>query len=338
MHKQAKGEWDYCGVDVSARHLVAARRWQGQDEPLRTFANDAAGQRGLLQWLGPGRRVRVVLEATGVYGLALARRLHGRTGIEVAVVNPRVARRFADSLGQRSKSDPVDARALREYAARMPFTAWCPPSPQAWALRTITRQIAALKRLHTQDRNRLHATTVAHAPVCVRRELRRMLKTYAGAVRRLQAQALRLVLAQAQLRARFHLLLTVPGVAQTSALQLLGELAVLPEEMEARQWVAHCGLDPQQHTSGSSVLKPARISKRGNPHLRRALYMPALVAVRADRHLAALYRALQQRGKKKLQALVAVMRKLLHGIRGVFRHQQPFSVARLCPALASEVA
>lgn len=109
MHKQAKGEWDYCGVDVSARHLVAARRWQGQDEPLRTFANDAAGQRGLLQWLGPGRRVRVVLEATGVYGLALARRLHGRTGIEVAVVNPRVARRFADSLGQRSKSDPVDA-------------------------------------------------------------------------------------------------------------------------------------------------------------------------------------------------------------------------------------
>ncbi len=123
----------------------------------------------------------------------------------------------------------------------------------------------------------------------------------------------------------------MPGIGEASALYLLAELLLLPTGLSVRQWVAHSGLDPQHHQSGSSVLKPSRISRHGNRHLRQALYMPALVAVRHDPHLRSFYETLQQRHKRKLQALVAVARKILHAIYGMFRHSCPYNGSRLFP-------
>ena len=110
--------------------------------------------------------------------------------------------------------------------------------------------------------------------------------------------------------------------------------------LPARQWVAYAGLDPRQYTSGSSVQKKTRLSKAGNKHLRRALYMPALVAVQHDPHLRAFYQHLLERGKFKMQALVAVRRKLLHAFHGMFKTHQPYDGAKLFqlqPASAQEV-
>jgi transposase len=106
--------------------------------------------------------------------------------------------------------------------------------------------------------------------------------------------------------------------------QILAAVAVLSPDLDVRQWVAYAGLDPREYNSGSSVHKKTRISKAGNRHLRRALYMPALVAVRREPHFRAYYDHLLARGKTKMQALVAVMRKLLHAIYGMFRQQLPF--------------
>ena len=82
--------------------------------------------------------------------------------------------------------------------------------------------------------------------------------------------------------------------------------------------------------------KKTRISKAGNRHLRRALYMPALVAAQHDPHLRAFYELLIARGKAKMQALVAVMRKLLHAIFGMFKHRQLYDGSKLF-RLAPEV-
>src|ERR1035438_4794789 len=131
-----------------------------------------------------------------------------------------------------------------------------------------------------------------------------------------------------------HELLSLPGVGQTSALQLLGELALVPVDAEVRQWVAYAGLDPCECTSGSSLAKRPRISKVGNRHLRRALYMPALTAAHHHPAFGSYYRALQERGKCKMVALVAVMRKLLHAVFGMFKHDALFDGARVCPSLA----
>ena len=103
-------------------------------------------------------------------------------------------------------------------------------------------------------------------------------------------------------------MLTTTGIAETSALQILGELAVLPDMLDARQWVAFSGLDPRLFKSGKSVEKRPRISRGGSRQLRRALYMPALVAMRRDPYLRGSYQNLFARGKARLQAVVAVMR------------------------------
>ncbi|MGD1157956.1 MAG: transposase [Terriglobia bacterium] len=166
-------------------------------------------------------------------------------------------------------------------------------------------------------------------PAAVLRDLQRSLRAQQRALQRLTREALQLIAQDPDLKLRFQLLLTTRGIAETSAVQILAELAVLSPNLQVRQWVAHAGLDPRQYSSGSSVHKKTRISKTGNRHLRRGLYMPALVAVRHDPHVRAYYEHLLARGKLKMQALVAVMRKLLHAIYGMFKSRQPFDGSKL---------
>src|SRR5438874_9521940 len=129
------------------------------------------------------------------------------------------------------------------------------------------------------------------------------------------------------------LLLSMPGIGEVSSLNLLGDLALLAPTLSVRQWVAHSGLDPAHHDSGTSVHKRARISRAGNRYLRRALYMPALVAARHDPHLRAFYQTLLARHKAKLQALMAVARKMLHAIFGIFHYRIQYDGARLLPKI-----
>jgi transposase len=129
---------------------------------------------------------------------------------------------------------------------------------------------------------------------------------------------------------RFRLMLTTPGIGETSALQILGELVVLPTTLDARQWVAFAGLDPVCFTSGTTVDKKPRISRGGSRHLRRALYMPALVAIRHEPHLRAFFQRLMAHGKAPLQAIVAVMRKLLHAFFAMFHSDRSYDGSKLC--------
>lgn len=88
--------------------------------------------------------------------------------------------------------------------------------------------------------------------------------------------------------------------AVPSAEQILAELMTLPDDMTARQWVAHSGLDPRHVESGSSVVKKPRISKEGNKYIRQALYMPALVATCHEPNIKGYYRNLiDNNGLKK---------------------------------------
>ena len=328
-----KSEMVCVGIDVSARELVAA---VGGQEAEHRFANTGSGHAALVNWLRrQGSRRRVCVEASGNYSLDLALTLSRQSSMELQVVNPRLARRFAESLGKRSKTDPVDAHMLAEFAARMPFAVWQAPRTAALQLRSLVRTITALTRIATQEKNRKHAAaaSLVLAPM-VARELQRHARYLEQRIAKLRQKAQRMVARDPHLQRRWQHLLSVPGIGEVSALQILGELAVLPATLDARQWVAQCGLDPKHHESGSSVQATPHISKAGNRYLRAALYMPALVAVRSDAPAAAFYGRLQQRGKAKLAALIAVMRKLLHGIYGMFRRDQDYDGLELFPARA----
>jgi len=91
-----------------------------------------------------------------------------------------------------------------------------------------------------------------------------------------------------------------------------------------RQLAAFAGLNPYQRQSGSSVNGQSRLSKIGSKYLRKALYMPAIVATRWNPVIAKFAANLLQRGKCKMSALGAAMRKLLHIVFGVLKTQQPF--------------
>jgi transposase len=101
-----------------------------------------------------------------------------------------------------------------------------------------------------------------------------------------------------------------------------------------RTYLINSGLDPAHQLSGTSVNKPSRISRAGNRHLRRVIYMPALVAIQHDPHIRAFYRQLLARHKAKMQALIAVARKLLHAIYGLFKTNTPYNGSKLFPNLS----
>jgi transposase len=336
MAKNSQAEVQvFAGLDVSARELsVGVRRGVEDGIAVTTFSNNAPGHQALLvHLLREKGRARVCLEASGNYSLDLALTLHAHPQVEISVVNPRRARRFAESLGERSKTDPVDARVLCEYAMRMRWVPWVPPSLAALRLRSITRAIEDLVVIQTQEKNRQHSLLASRAlPALVIRELEHHLRYLQLRITSLRRQALRLIARHSELNRRLHLMLTTPGLGETSSLQILGELAVLPDSLDARQWVAFSGLDPKQFTSGTSVEKKPRISRGGSRHLRRALYMPALVAIRHEPFVRGFYQRLLRRGKAPLQAVMAVMRKLLHGFYAMFRLDQPYDGSKLCPA------
>jgi transposase len=314
------------GIDVSKDVLDVAARRDGTRLETARFDNDAAGHRTLVRWLTKrSRTVRVVLESTGTYSLDVALALHRAHGVAVMVANPRAVKQFTGALMQRSKTDMTAAAALREYAVRMPFVAWQPPAGEVLALRGIARRIAALVVERTRERNRLHAVqATAEQVAVVVNDIEVNIRHLERRLELLTAEAVALVHEHAELARAFERLTSVPGIATHSAVQLLPELLVLPEDMTVRQWVAHAGLDPRACQSGTSVHKPARISKVGNAHIRRALFMPALVAVRHDPHVKAFFDKLVARGKKPIQAYVAVMRKLLHAIYGMFATETTF--------------
>ena len=128
------------GIDVSAKILDVAVEVAGKQAPVKQFANDAKGHGRLSQWLRKsGKSIRVVLESTGVYSLDIALALHACEETEVMVANPRAVKDFTRATMQRSKSDPKDAAAIREFAKRMPFVPWQPPAREVLELRGIAR-------------------------------------------------------------------------------------------------------------------------------------------------------------------------------------------------------
>ena len=208
------------------------------------------------------------------------------------------------------------------YVRRMDFRAWVPPTPEELELRTLARRMRSLKKMRTQEKNRLHVSeylceSVRHDVEINIRHLNRRLKA-------LEKKALDLAWKYPRLRKQLAHLTSIRGVGTTSAIQILGEICVFPKDMTPRQWVAMAGLDPRIEKSGVSLNAPARISRMGNRSLRAALFMPALVAVRWEPQVKAFYEKLIANQKAKMQAVVAVMRKLLHAIHGMLRTETDF--------------
>jgi len=315
------------GVDVDSINLVCQRRQAGKAHTMKTFTNDAPGHRKFIKWATHhGQKARVCMEATGVYSIPFALALHSADDIEVAVANPKAIKKFADARLQRGKTDAMDADSIAEYLERMPFKLWQPPEEEILELQYVTRRIIQLNSEVTRENNRHKAAKrmgrigrlVANDTAVNIRHIQRRIDT-------LEQESLTLIRDIPELNEKMEILTSVKGIADKTGSRILAELSALPKDMKANQWVAYAGLDPRPYESGTSTHRPRRITKAGNRYLRNALYFPALVASRNDKNVKAYYEKLIDAGKKPIQVIVAIMRKLLLAIWGMLHNNEKWN-------------
>jgi transposase len=314
----------YVAVEVAQQQSVYALP-QGQ---TRSFSNTPCGFRQAQQWIAghrQGQPVHLVLEATGPYGLALAKFFYPLPAWQVSVVNPLQARRFARAQLRRNKTDPVDAVVLAQLAAALQPEPWHPLKPEQEALRSLVRRLAAVQEHITATNNGLHAlkAAVGHTPE-TRASLQRELEFLLRERQRLQQVLKALLAAHPSLQQQVTWLQSIPGIGWSTAVGLLGEVGDFRRYRSPKALAAHAGLVPRQHLSASSVKGKSTIGGLGSRPLRRLLYMPALAALRHNPAVRTLYQRLLHAGKAKMLALLAAMHKLLRICFGVLKNQQPF--------------
>lgn len=320
---------DWLALDIgSKRHAWASETHGKRDNG--TVENTAKALRTFLKGhLRKGATLRVLVEATGVYYLDTALLAH-ELGAQVMVINPRAAHHFAQALNQRNKTDTLDAAMLLECLQRMPFQAWQPPHKAYLQLRSYGRFLVQLTEMNAANKNRLHAlASTADSPRLLRLELQRIIHDTDKRIARLRTQAIALIRKDAALTERFEAMCTAKGIADISAVSVLSELITLPTTLSSRACVSYAGLDPRVFESGTSVHKPPRISRHGNAYLRRALFLPAQSAAQHDPLARAFKERLIARGKKPMQAIVAVMRKLLTALWAIMKHPASYDSSRL---------
>lgn len=318
---------NHIGIDVSGKELCVVASVNGKHRKAQLYENTPEDHKRLVALIQKLQGESIVcMEATGMHYFDLAVALSRSGKITVTIINPKAAHNFAKALMQRCKTDSIDADVLASYAERMPLVAWQRPSEEALALRALARRISATNKIKAQVKNQLGALMLTQeTPEVILTQTKSLIGTLEEQIASFRSNALNIIDGNKELREVFALITSMKGIAEASAIQLLGELLTMPDDLTVKQWVAYAGLDPRHFESGSSVLKKTRISKAGNRYIRQALYMPALVASRSEPHVAAYYKHLQEkRGLLKIQALCAVMRKILHAIYGMLRNKQPF--------------
>ena len=305
------------GIDIAKDHLDAHRL---PDATGRRFANDPAGLRALVRWIGDAAVARVVYEATGAYHRLLETTL-ARIGWPLAKINPRQARRFAEAAGVLAKTDRVDAAMLARLGVALA------PAP----IRPVDQALDSLRDLHLARRTLVKDRTaaknrqaVARLPL-IKRQLAMRLAQIERQLKTIDAEIDRHVQATPDLRRRVDILKSIPGISSITAMAILIEMPEIGQ-LGAKQTASLAGLAPISRQSGSWRGKAS--IRGGRATLRQALYMPALVASRFNPDLKAKYQSLVAAGKPTKVAITALMRKLIITANALIRDDRQWASVR----------
>jgi transposase len=317
------------GIDIAKGNFeVNLRSIQpGQARHSSSFANNLKGFGALQRWLiqqgiTQGSNLHACLESTSRYGDALATWLHSHA-YQVSMVNPRRTRHYADSQLCRTITDRIDAAMIADFCVdqRDKLLLWEPLPSEHRQLQDLTRTRVALIEHRDALGNLLESATGL-----ARKAIQRQQANLTREIERLELQIKKLLdqMAGSALQTQVALADSIPAVGLVTAATVLAELPPIDKLVHANQAIALFGLDPKSKTSGTSVKTPARISKMGSKRGRRALYMPALVALRYNPPIQALAQRLRAKGRSGKYIVVAAMRKLLRQIYGVVKSGKPF--------------
>lgn len=318
----------YLGMDVAKAKLDCCLLLDdaGTKRKTKVVANSRAGIAGLLEWtakLGVScAQLHVVMEATGVYheqaALALA-----DAGATVSIINPAQIKDFGRGLAVRTKTDGVDSVVLARYGALLKPAAWQPPPVEARELQALLARRDAVAEDLRREQNRHEKACATDTPHLIVQSITASIEFLQAELRRLQKAIDEHIDRHPGLKHDMALLTSIPAVGERVGNNMLAVIHAHRFE-SAEQVAAYLGLVPVERQSGSSVLGRARLSKAGPARVRAVLYMAAVVATQCNPHIRALYQRLIARGKSKMSALGAAMRKLVHLCFGVIKNQRPY--------------
>ena len=317
----AKDHFDACFSVLTSEQRVVVKA-------THQFANSAKGLAAFTKWISKWQDITVelviIMEATGVYYEALAWQLH-QLGKTVVVVLPNRAKKYMQSLGYKSKNDRIDAKALAHMGAERKLEPWQPFSEQLYLLRKLTREHEQIQQMRTEVSNRLHAER--HSLLAGKSTVKRLQKTqqlYEAQLKAIEQEIKATVAADALLQDKISKITTIKGVGLLTAATIIAETNGFALFSNQKQLTSFAGYDVVENQSGKRSGK-TKISKQGNSHIRRILYMPALHAVSKNVPVCkALYERLTAKGKKKMIAYVAVQKKLLMLIYTLWKKDEPW--------------
>lgn len=306
----------HVGIDVSKRQLDVHILPQGERFAV---SRDGRGLEALIERLAGLDPTLVVVEATGGFETIVAAALAGAS-LPLAVVNPAQVRHFAKAVGQRAKSDPIDAAMIARFGAAVQPQPRPMPSDEALLLsELVTRRRQLIEMLGAERQREKHARNRV-----VSRSLARHIRTLEQELVGIDNDIGGLVRGSPLWREKEDLLASVPGIGSTIARQLIAELPELGT-LDRRKIASLAGLAPYVRQSGQWRGR-SRIGG-GRSSVRCSLFIAAMVASRYNPVLRAFHQRLIAAGKRKMVAIIAVARKLLTILNAILREQKPWQPA-----------
>lgn len=318
----------FIGIDISKAKLDCSLLLDVESTKRRakSVSNSKSGITELLTWcakhLVTAQDLHAIMEGTGVYHEQAALALTD-AGVNVSIVNPAQVKDFGRSLGIRTKTDGIDSLVLARYGALLNPRPWTPPAKEARILQALLSRREAIAQDLQRERNRLEKADATDTPPLIRQSIIDSIIFMEKQLTKLQQDIDDHIQKHPQLKADRDLLISIPAVGPQVGNHLL---AVIHNHQfqSAEQLAAYLGLVPIERQSGTSVHGRPRLSKAGPARIRAVLYMAAVVGTKHNPHIKALYQRLQERGKTKMSALGAAMRKLVHLCFGVLKTRQPY--------------
>lgn len=236
------------GIDVG-KHEMHAVLLQHDRSAAKSVANSAAGFKQLETWLRNRQveRVHACLEATGGWSEDLALALY-EAGHVVSLVNPMRIKAFAKSEMLRTKTDRIDAALIARFCLTHAPEPWVPPAEEIRALQGLVRRYQSLVQMRTEEQNRFQAPMIASV---VKSSIEATLAHLDREVDRVEREIDQLFDRYPPLRRQRELLTSIPGIGQTTAARILGEMPNITEFRDVKAVAAYAGLSPRHYESGS---------------------------------------------------------------------------------------
>ncbi|WP_107855686.1 IS110 family RNA-guided transposase [Neisseria weaveri] len=310
------------GLDISKNTIdVTLIRTNGQTDYTK-IANNPEGFEQLADWIRTKRirKLNIAMEATGIYYESAAN--YFSSIHTVYVINPLKIKDYAKSQFTQTKTDKADSKLIADYTRRHQDKLTPYRTPEHPSLHKLINLLQQLKQQHHETQNRLHAAKDNF----IRATHQTIILLLSDKITQTATRINHLIKQQNNLNQQYQNLQTIPAIGKATAAVLLCHLTDKTFDT-ANQFVSFAGLSPRIEQSGTSVNKKGRLSRYGHRQLKRALFMPALVAYRINA-FPHLIKNLEAAKKPKMVIIVAIMRKLAKLAYYLYKTQKPFDKTR----------